>query len=488
MLYKNPVIFADYSDPDVIRVGDDFYMVASSFNYTPGVPVLHSRNLAEWELINYVFDKLPFERFNGVCRGDGAWAPSIRFYGGKFYCVIPFPDEGIYVSETTDPRGKWSPLRPLIKGKGIIDPCPVWADGKCYLAVAFAKSRIGFNSCIGLYEVDANLTTCLSESYTVIYDGHDVNPTIEGPKFYRHGGYFYILAPAGSVKSGWQTALRSKSVYGPYESKVVLMQNDSAVNGPHQGALIDLPDGKWAFMHFQDMRAYGRVVHLQPAVWINDWVICGGVRDEKLAGTPVEGGEYPVDIKTNYSIPESDGFKGEELSLIWQTPANKGEGWYSLNGALRLNCVKASGMLGGVPQVFTAKITRLSFTAETEMHTFFTADGDEAGFAVTGEEYSYLCICRQGGKNCLQLRSGGSGGDKTLYSKRTRKNKFIIKITAENENIYGLKYAFTVNGKRLPYKFTATAGKWTGAKLGIYARNSGCINGGFAEFKYFEIK
>ena len=97
MQYKNPVLFSDYSDPDVIRVGDDFYMVASSFNHVPAVPVLHSKNLVEWELVNYVLDKLPFERFNAVCHGAGAWAPSLRFHGGKFYCLIPFPDEGIYV-------------------------------------------------------------------------------------------------------------------------------------------------------------------------------------------------------------------------------------------------------------------------------------------------------------------------------------------------------------------------------------------------------
>ena len=489
MRYRNPVINADYSDPDVIRVGDDFYLVASSFNYTPCVPVLHSRNLVEWELVNYVSDELPFERFNKVCAGDGAWAPSIRFHGGKFYCVIPFPDEGIYVSETTDPCGKWSPLRPLIIGKGIIDPCPIWVDGKCYLAVAFAKSRAGFNSCIGLYEVDEDLTKCLSEGYQLIYDGHDHNPTIEGPKFYRHGEYFYILAPAGSVKSGWQTALRSKSVYGPYESKVILMQNDSLVNGPHQGALVDLPDGKWAFVHFQDVRAYGRIVHLQPAVWLNDWPICGDVRDENLAGTPVEGGEYPVDIKTHYSIPESDNFKGDKLSLIWQTPANKGEGWYSLDGALRLNCVPSEAMLNAVPQVFTTKITRLSFTAEVKLEAHLKCDGDEAGIAVTGDEYAYVCICRRGGHNYIQLRFGNADGEERFTNLRTRRKNIVVNIIAENKNTNGFTYTFKVNGKVLPYSFDGMAGKWTGAKLGFFARNTAQnAQGGYAEFEYFNIK
>ena len=114
MKYENPVILSDYSDPDVIRVGDDFYMVASSFNHVPGVPVLHSKNLVEWELINYVLDEIPFKGYDKVQHGHGAWAPSIRYHNGKFYCLIPFPDEGIYVSETDDPYGKWSLLRPLL--------------------------------------------------------------------------------------------------------------------------------------------------------------------------------------------------------------------------------------------------------------------------------------------------------------------------------------------------------------------------------------
>ncbi|MDE7300773.1 MAG: glycoside hydrolase 43 family protein, partial [Clostridia bacterium] len=254
MQYENPVIFSDYSDPDVIRVGEDFYMVASSFNHVPGVPVLHSKNLVEWELINHVLPVIPFERFKKVFHGEGAWAPSLRYHDGKFYCLIPFPDEGIFVSETTDPYGEWSKLRPLLEGKGYEDPCPIWENDKCYVVFAFAKSRIGFNSKLAVFETDGALTKA-ADDYKFIYDGHDNNPNIEGPKFYKRGKYFYILAPVGGVSTGWQVALRSEDIYGPYESKIILTQGDSCVNGPHQGALIDLDDGgkRWAFMHFQGM-------------------------------------------------------------------------------------------------------------------------------------------------------------------------------------------------------------------------------------------
>jgi beta-xylosidase len=495
MQYKNPIIFSDYSDPDVIRVGEDFYMVCSSFNYTPSVPVLHSKNLVEWELINYVMDELPFKKFDKVRSGDGAWAPSIRYRRGTFYCLIPFPDDGIYVCQTDNIRGKWSAPRRLICGKGIIDPCPIWTDGKCYVAVAFAKSRVGFNSVIGLYEVDEKLTRQISQSYKIIYDGHDNNPTIEGPKFYKHGEYFYILAPAGSVKSGWQVALRSKNIFGEYQSKVILMQNDSPVNGPHQGALIDLLDDKWAFIHFQDMGAYGRILHLQPAAWVDDWVLCGEVKDSRIAGTPVKCGNYPVEINTGYSLPESDNFNGDKLSLMWQTPTNKGEGWYSLNGGLQLNCVASPLNLSETPNVFTAKITRLNFLAETYLTLSLQAEGDEAGLVVLGQSYCYVCAVRRGGRNYIELREGNSNCERVISSRQIFGESVIIKVEATNRDIYNLVCSFSVDGKRLlnadggTYSFNAEAGKWVGAKMGIFARNTqSAASMGFAVFKYYKVQ
>lgn len=491
MRYENPVISADYSDPDVIRVGEDFYMVASSFNYSPAVPVLHSKNLVEWELINYVADELPFERFSSVQHGDGAWAPSIRFHNGKYYCLVPFPDEGIYVAETDDVRGKWSPLRPLLRAKGVIDPCPIWADGRCYVAFAFAKSRVGFNSQLAVFEADEELTGT-NESYKVIFDGRDTAPVIEGPKFYRCGGYYYVLAPAGSVKSGWQVALRSKNIYGPYESKVILMQGDTDINGPHQGALIDLDDGgeRWAFMHFQDMGAYGRVVHLQPVEWKLGWPLCGNVTDEYLAGTPVKEGEYPVDIQTDYRIDGNDDFKGESLSLNWQTPANKAEGLYELKHGLKLKCAYyGGGALGNLPHMFLQKPPHLNFTVTAKCRLHLAEDGDEAGFAVFGKEYFYTCVVRRGGENFFEIRKGSldGGEDETIARSQPYADDFVkFHISVRYEDRHKMTFKFTSGGSAFTHKYEASAGIWTGARIGIYAR-SDKQSKGFATFKYFKV-
>lgn len=489
MQYKNPVLFSDYSDPDVIRVGEDFYMVASSFNHVPAVPVLHSKNLVEWELVNYVLDKLPFERFNAVCHGAGAWAPSIRYHGGKYYCLIPFPDEGIYVAEADDPCGKWSLLRPLFEGKGLIDPCPIWENGKCYVAFAFAKSRAGFNSKIAVFETDVQLKTP-AKKYEIVFDGTDIAPKIEGPKFYKRGGYFYILAPAGGVKTGWQTALRSKKIYGPYESKIILLQGDTNVNGPHQGALVDVDERgeKWAFLHFQDMGAYGRVVHLQPAQWVDGWPICGEYKGGNLAGTPVCGGEYPVNVSTSARINTSDEFDGGKLSLVWQTPANPREEWYSFNRGLRLNCAYYGGnSLADVSQLFMQKVYYKNFSAKAKCKLNLVNDGDEAGFVMFGKEYAYACVVRADGQNYLEIRKGAidGGADETLCRSQPYDENYVtFQLSAKFESPDRLAYKFTFGKVAFTHIFYAEAGAWTGAKIGIYAR-SASESKGCATFKYF---
>ena len=478
MQYKNPIIFCDYSDPDVIRVDKYFYMVASSFNFVPGVPVLRSENLVEWELVNYVITKLPFERFNGkVCAGDGAWAPSIRFHNGKYYCLIPFPDDGIYVSEAYTPEGEWTPLRPLIEGKGIIDPCPIWEGDKCYVAVAFARTRAGFNSRIGLYEVTPDLTECLSETYKIIYDGHENNPIIEGPKFYKRGQYFYILAPAGSVKSGWQVALRSEKITGPYRSKVILMQGDTLVNGPHQGALIDTPDGRDWFIHFQDMRAYGRVVHLQPVDWYAGWPICGKVKYDGIAGTPVDGGEYPVDCTC------ADGANKTPYSKrFWQLPANPHKGLFA-NGNI-LMCAPYVERFDLLPNAATVKLAQKEFNFKVSIETNFETAGDEFGFGMLGGKYAYLSI--SDGKICLVSFDGEKEKVKQICAANRVNNlevrgRFIAPFT--------LLCTFGINGRYIAESYEITAGNWVGARLAMFARNKNAEkSAGFAKVLSFKVE
>lgn len=487
MKYTNPILNMDFSDPDAIRVGNDFFMIASSFNHTPGVPILHSKNLVEWNIINYVYDNIPFSRFNDAIHGAGCWAPSLRLHDGIFYAIIPFIDEGIYVSSTTDPFGSWSEPWCLIEGSGIEDPCPIWLDDKCYLAVGFAKSRMGFNSVIGIYEVSSDLKTKIAD-YKIVYDGHNDNPTIEGPKFNERNGYIYIMAPAGSVKTGWQTCLRSKNIYGPYETKIVLTQGDSDINGPHQGALIDIDDSdNWAFIHFQDKGCYGRITHLEPVKWINDWPICGLVRDELLAGTPVSESDYPLLVKTDYNIDTNDYFDKKNLSLIWQFPANHKKTWYDLSDKLKLNCLyhneKADNSLSDFPNILLSKISYLNFDIETEINIDFKEINDEAGLCLYGAIYSYLEIIRCDDGNHIRILKGSfeKKEDEILYDKKYDKDnvKFGLKY------FYPNSYFFLINGQKTNINLNAAPGRWIGTKIGIFARGRKNSKG-FAKFNYFK--
>ncbi len=470
MIYKNPVLQFDFSDPDVIRVGKDFYMIASSFNHLPGLPILHSKDLVNWHIINYAVKRLP-DKFNQVKHGEGIWAPSIRYHNKKFYIFIPMPDEGIFVCESDDIKKEFSPLRPLLVGKGYEDPCPIWENGKCYVVFGFVKSRIGFNSTLAIFETDEEVKERLTE-YKVVYEGHNDNPTIEGPKFYKRNGYYYIMAPAGSVKGGWQTALRSKSIYGPYESKIVMFQGDSLINGPHQGALVDLDNKneKYAFIHFQDMRAYGRIVHLEPAKFINDWPICGNANDPLLCGTPVYEHEYLVDKKSNYKMMISDDFNSKSLSDMWQYPANDSN-FLEFKDFLQFNIkhTDIKNEINLIPYAIYSKVPALEFNVSTNFDISNLKNGNHFGFTVMGQKYIALDFKNEDDKYYMSIISGEfKKNDEVLKSILINDTSINIKAKFKNENIYDLYYDLYLNNKLIVKNIKAYAGRWIGAKIGYY--------------------
>ncbi|MBR6706805.1 MAG: glycoside hydrolase 43 family protein, partial [Clostridia bacterium] len=275
MRYTNPILYGDYSDPDVVRVGEDFYMISSSFTYVPGLPVLHSRDLVHWELIGYAVRHLPFARYDKPAHKCGIWAPSLRYHNGTFYIYVCMPDEGLFAFTTKDPAGEWE-CHYVKDVTGWIDPCPLFDDdGRAWLVHGFAASRAGINNVLYVHKMSPDGLIVLDKG-KMVYDGADHNDiTVEGPKAYKRDGMYWILCPAGSVKPGYQLALRAENIYGPYERRVVLGQGNTPINGPHQGGWVNDGRGKDWFIHFQDMDAYGRVTHLQPVDWSDGWPVMG---------------------------------------------------------------------------------------------------------------------------------------------------------------------------------------------------------------------
>ena len=212
--YKNPILYADYSDPDVVRVGDDYFMTASSFNCAPGLPILHSKDMVNWKLINYALpEQVPVDHFSVPQHGNGVWAPSIRYHNNEVYIYWGDPDFGIYMVKTKDPFGEWEAPVLVMEAKGAIDPSPLWDDnGKAYIVHAWAGSRAGVKSLLTVHEMNADGTKVL-DSGKHVFDGHENHPTVEGSKFYKRNGYYYIFAPAGGVATGWQLILRLSLIH-----------------------------------------------------------------------------------------------------------------------------------------------------------------------------------------------------------------------------------------------------------------------------------
>ena len=504
--YTNPILYTDYSDPDVIRVGANYYMVASSFCNTPAVPVLHSKDLVNWKVISYVMENLPFEHYDKPLHGLGAWAPSIRFHDGLFYVFIPFPDEGIAVCKTEDPFDKWSEPEFITSFAGWIDPCPLWDDdGQTYMVTAVARSRCGIKSMLYMTPIDEECTHTLGEGQFV-FDGHKTQPTIEGPKLYKRNGYYYIFAPAGGVKVGWQTVLRSKDIYGPYEEKIVMRQGITPINGPHQGAWVDTMDGKDYFIHFQDVGTAGRIVHLEPMRWVDDWPIIGD-EDAEGFGQPVYEAAKPVltdDLP--YAPDDSDEFVDEKLGLQWQWNANHKDDWYKVGDnrlVLYAQKVEAHTQLCDVPNLLLQKWPAPFFSVNTLFRIDGMNNGDMCGMICLGTHYSALYI----EKNCDRLYLKQVVGEmqvaepllKTLSLKSDaasfEKMRFIKEVSIditrfvemqmvidEEENII-----FYVDGLREPVGSIekATAGRLVGAKVGLFAINKLGANPGSVDVDYF---
>jgi len=501
--YKNPVLFADYSDPDVIRSGDDFYLIASSFNCVPGLPILHSRDLVNWRILGHVFQQQPpAEVFCIPQHGNGVWAPAIRLHNGEFYIFYGDPDFGIYMAKAQHPAGPWSAPVLVQAAKGWIDPCPFWDDdGKAYLIRAWARSRSGIQSILTLHRMSPDGTKLLDEGITV-FNGLANHPTIEGPKLYKRNGYYYVFAPAGGVTRGWQTVLRSKAIYGPYEDRIVMDQGKTQINGPHQGAWVELQSGESWFLHFQDRGAYGRIVHLQPMKWVDDWPVIGADPDGDGKGEPVLGHKKPeVGKNSPVAVPQtSDEFDTRDLGLQWQWHANFEPRWFSLSarrGWLRLPAMpmpEGAVNLWLVPNLLLQKFPAPAFTVTSRLNFTGLALGEQAGLLIMGTDYSYLAVERLGtGFRVRRVVSAdaANGGQEVEQASATLESGVVfLRVRVEPEAVCW--FSFSRDGKEfqpLGQPFPARPGRWIGAKLGLFAVvRAGGKPSGHADFDWFRVE
>ena len=486
--YTNPVLYADYSDPDAIAVGEDYYLTASSFNCIPGLPILHSKDLVNWTIIGHALqEQEPREVFDKPAHGKGVWAPAIRHHDGEFYIYWGDPDYGIMMVRAKDPAGEWSKPVCVIPGKGMIDPCPLWDDdGRCYLVNGWAGSRSGFNSVLTVRELSKDGTRVIGKP-RIVFDGGQENHTTEGPKFYKRDGYYWIMCPAGGVAMGWQLAMRSKSPYGPYDWKKVMWQGNTDINGPHQGAWIHTAFGEDWFLHFNDKGAYGRVVYLQPVDWSSGWPMMGN------NGEPYTKYRKPKSASNLIVNPqENDEFTDGQLGLEWQWHANYHQfyGMPTADGTMRLYTYDLEGTLWDAPNLLLQKPTAPRFMATAKVRFASKEDNQYGGLVMMGRDYSALVVHRQGDNfllqrhTCIGADMGQSETQQTLATLRSTEKDTIPYSPAIYIDLYlrmtvrdgQCRYSYSLDGKHFKEAgepFTMKEGKWIGAKFGFVAECRG---------------
>lgn len=501
--YHNPIICADYSDPDIVRVGDDFFMVSSSFNHMPALPLLHSTDLINWKIINHVFAALPLPGYERYQPGKGVWAPSLRWHDDKLWVFFSTPDEGIFMCNTRDPWGEWSAPHCLRRASGWIDPCPFWdSNGQAWLAHAFAHSRSGIKHKLQLLPMSPDGTS-LSGEGVIIYDGSCDQPTLEGPKIYKRGEWYYIFAPAGGVETGWETVLRAREMTGPWEARNVLFQGDTAINGPHQGGWVELKNGECWFVHFQDAHLYGRIVHLQPMTWGDDgWPRIGVPLGEDGAGQPVSQWSRPAGLPftPQYQLQTSDDFTAGRPDRQWQWQANPDPSWLmQAEQGLHLRCVPLETIDGEktlyyAPHLLLQKFPAFAFTATTALTLNSTRNGDSGGLIVYGERYASLSIeyCAAGYRLVWLYGWMSDAG----ILRETRQvvatlpdGQCECQVVVKPGGICHFFYRTDQHDwQAAPGTFAAGKGKWVGAKVGVFAASSADTAGeGYCKFPSFTV-
>jgi beta-xylosidase len=479
--YTNPIIAADFPDPDVIRVENTYYMVNTTMFVFPGVTILKSHDLVNWQYCSNAVQRFHFSPcydLDGCNRyGHGQWATSLRYHNGKYYLLFITLNEGGFLCTATNPKGPWK-IRHL--PKGFYDASLLFDDdGKIYVAHG--------NSKIYVTELDADFAPMGKDS--LVFTG-DIRHGLEGTHFYKINGYYYLYSTYGG-RDGIQVALRSKNVYGPYREKVVIRDTMRGVNfGIHQGALVETQTGQWWTMLFADQGAFGRFPSLQPVKWVKGWPMVGV--DGKAVVTyqkPDVGIEYPVT-----TLPTSDEFDETKLGMQWGWNHNPVPDKWSLTrrpGYLRLETAKVVSDLPEARNTLTQRMfayysKSVLTIGVTKMDIGNMKDGDVAGLAIFQHPYAYIAVKQWQGSRYVAMVNNG----KTIDSAVIKTNTVFLQASAS----YGTSKAsfsysvdnkhFIPMGNELAMRFSLSI--FTGNKLCLFNYATQTL-GGTVDFDWFRM-
>jgi Beta-xylosidase len=480
--FTNPVIPGDFPDIDLVRVKDTYYMLSTTMFIFPGVPLLKSHDLVNWEYCTNVVKRMdysPCYNLDGCNRyGHGQWAGSLKYHDGKFYLLFNTLNEGAFLCTATDPEGTWE-MKSI--GRGFHD-CGLFFDddNRIYVASGYGK--------IFMTELDSTFKPISKDS--LIFTG-DMRGGLEGTHIYKINGYYYLYSTYGGV-DGFQVALRSKNIYGPFEEKVVIRDKTPGVNfGVHQGALIQTQTGEWWTLLFVDSGPLGRFPSLHPVRWVDNWPVAGV--DGKGVVTyrkPNVGKEYPVK-----SLSTSDEFNQPTLNLQWGWNHNPDSAKWSLTqrkGYLRLATCKVVPDLTVAPNMLTQRIfanydQTIPTSGTVKMEVANMKDGDVAGLSVFQDPYAYIAVKQVNGTKYIVMVNNGVA----IESIPLKASTVYLRALASNASkVANFQYSldnktFKSLGNSLMMKFNLTI--FCGNKFGLFNYATKEL-GGYVDFDWFRTE
>lgn len=492
--FTNPLMWGDWPDPDVIRVGDEFYMVSTSMHYVPGSPIVKSKDLVNWEMVGYAVDRYDedprYDMQGGTLYLNGSWANSIRYHNGKFYVAFCTPygwgtEKGNFsVCEAENPAGPWTRT---VFPEYLYDPGLFFDDdGKVYVVHGQGKLYVT--------ELNADVRSVKKEGVLIwdkgVDDAHNSgkHAGMEGSHVYKINGMYYILCPAGGTE-GWQVCLRSKNIYGPYEHKVVI-QDDSSypVNGLHQGGMVQLKNGDWWFIIMQDRGAIGRVPHLLPVNWVDGWPMLGiDGHDVAVYQKPEVGKTYPIQAPAT-----TDEFNNGSLGLQWQWNHNPDNSRWTLKerkGYMRLKASKATD-LTNARNTLTQRVQGPLSTGTVELDITGLKDGNVAGFGVFQDPYAYIAVRQENGVR--KLVACHKGKFTTLIDRLAPDQEKVWIRARVTDKDFTARLYYSLNGTEfLPggeVLHMALGYPWTANRFALlnYSETEEGV-GGIADFNWFRF-
>lgn len=480
--FKNPLMWGDWPDPDIIRVGDTFYFVSTSMHYVPGCPVAVSHDLVNWKMAGYAvprYEEDPrYDLKNGHMYLSGSWAATIRYHNGLFYV-------GFCTPEMDGRKGQFSmctakniegPWTRTIFPEYLYDPGLFFDDdGKVYVAHGQQK--------LFITELNSDALS-VKTPRREIYDNRDY-PYLEGSHMYKINGKYYILGSTGGTK-GRQVCLRSDNVYGPYESKVVIKDDHSYPgNGLHQGGMVQLQNGDWWFIIMQDRGPIGRVPNLEPVTWVDGWPMLGvNGKGVDTFPKPNVGKTYPVAVPAT-----SDEFNTGALGLQWQWNHNPDNGKWSLTrrpGYLRLHAGKAR-RLADARNTLTQRVEGPYSEGTVSLDLSGLKPGDIAGLGVFQSPSAYVGV-RCNGKNKALIMVNN---DSTVAVLPYSPSRIWLKAVVQEKD-FTATFAYSKDGRH----FTTIGNAlkmglgldWTANRFALFLFNTdmtGPESRGYADFDWF---